>query len=218
MDIKALKPNGVNCGWLKGQKVHYGKDTWIWWWTPTGIKWWGETDNVHLHSCVQVWEVKSLLTMTLCCIKSSMSWSPHWSSKDWESWINNCTNTQGRPCHLFLSDEGRWGPKEKLKSYPWCCWLSCVYFIWLFISPTIASDGEKWSLLGPWLKWKGISGALHIQRLLQPLIELMTCSNALLSATCCAINNSSGNMADDLIHALSVFPPLAAALALSAAA
>lgn len=116
--------------------------------------------------------------------------------------------TQGRPCHLFLSDEGRWGPKEKLKSYPWCCWLSCVYFIWLSVSPTIASDGEKWSLLGPWLKWKGISGALHIQWLLQPLIELMTCSNTLLSATCCAINNSSGNMADDLIHALSVFPPL----------
>lgn len=69
------------------------RHTWIWWWTPTGIKWWGETDNVHLHSCVQVWEVKSLLTITLCCIKSSMSWSPHWSSEDWESWINNCTNT-----------------------------------------------------------------------------------------------------------------------------
>lgn len=143
-------------------------------------------------SCVHEFKFDRL---RVCCIESWISWSPHWSSeqRNWEPWINN------------WDDEAQ---NRSFKSPPKCCWLSCVYFIWLSVSPTIASDAATRSLLGPWLKWEGVSGVLHIQRLLQPLIELMTCSNTLLSATFCAINSSSGNMADDLIHALSVFPPL----------
>lgn len=117
------------------------------------------------------------------------------------------TNAQMQGCPSHLLSEGRWGPRQRQRVNPWCCWLSVVYFMWLSVNPKVASNGKK-RLLGPRLEWKGVSGALHIQRLLQPLIELMTCSNTLLSATSCAINSSCGSMADDQIHALSVSEPL----------
>lgn len=166
-----------------------------------------------LNSCVQVGDGKSflllLLLLVLCCIQPWISWSPHWSSQQSRLGVLNeqMHKHWGVPVtssFLMRDDQAR---DNGYRANPWCCWLSVVYFIWLSVNQTVASNGKK-RLLGPWLKWKGDSGALHIQRLLQPLIELMTCSDTLLSATSCAINSSSGSMADDLIHALSVSEPL----------